>query len=225
MISRLLRSLLDTVLFLAVLALAVFAALSYFGRYDWRIDLLSHGRWHYLLIACILLPILLIRRWIRFAGLLGGFIIWNARILLYPAAPLATMLGRSMDQTGRHLRLANFNVYCRNESSDSTVNWLREVQPDLVVLTEFTSPFRDGMQSLQAGLPHYSGSPDPEGNGIEIYMDTPWYVPQPHGVPIDLMRPNEEILAEAERHCRATAGFRPLDAWKAEVQDRLEHAA
>jgi catechol 2,3-dioxygenase len=65
---------------------------------------------------------------------------------------------------------------------------------------------------------------DPEGNGVEIYMDTPWYVPQPHGVPIDLTRPNDEILAETEKHCRATPGFLPLDSWKAEVRGRLEHA-
>jgi len=63
---------------------------------------------------------------------------------------------------------------------------------------------------------------DPEGNGIEVYMDTPWYVPQPHGVPIDLTLPNEEIMAETERHCRETPGFLPLDAWKAEVRGRLE---
>lgn len=63
---------------------------------------------------------------------------------------------------------------------------------------------------------------DPEGNGIEIYIDTPWYVPQPHGVPIDLTRPNDEILATTEQHCRATPGFMPLDAWKAEVVHRME---
>lgn len=66
---------------------------------------------------------------------------------------------------------------------------------------------------------------DPEGNGIEVYMDTPWYVPQPHGVPIDLTQPNEQILAETERHCRETPGFMPLDAWKAEVAHRLEQRA
>ena len=65
---------------------------------------------------------------------------------------------------------------------------------------------------------------DPEGNGVEIYTDTPWYVPQPHGVPVDLSRPNDEILAETERHCRETPGFLPLDAWKAEVKGRLQHA-
>ena len=64
---------------------------------------------------------------------------------------------------------------------------------------------------------------DPEGNGVEIYMDTPWYVPQPHGVPIDLTQPNEAILAETEKHCRATPGFLPLDSWKGEVRSRLDH--
>ena len=63
---------------------------------------------------------------------------------------------------------------------------------------------------------------DPEGNGIEVYMDTPWYVPQPHGVPIDLTLPSGQIMADAERHCRETPGFMPLDAWKAAVGDRLE---
>lgn len=63
--------------------------------------------------------------------------------------------------------------------------------------------------------------PDPEGNQIEIYMDTPWYVPQPHGVPIDLSLPNDEIMAQNERHCRETPGFMPLDQWKAEVAGRL----
>jgi len=63
---------------------------------------------------------------------------------------------------------------------------------------------------------------DPEGNGIEIYMDTPWYVPQPHGVPIDLSWSDDKIMALTEQHCRATPGFMPLDAWKQEVRHRLE---
>ena len=56
---------------------------------------------------------------------------------------------------------------------------------------------------------------------VEIYMDTPWYVPQPHSVPIDLSLPNNEIMAQTERHCRETAGFMPLQEWQAEVERRL----
>jgi catechol 2,3-dioxygenase-like lactoylglutathione lyase family enzyme len=63
--------------------------------------------------------------------------------------------------------------------------------------------------------------PDPEGNMVEIYMDTPWYVPQPHSVPIDLSLPNDAIMAQTEKHCRETAGFMPLEEWRAEVERRL----
>jgi catechol-2,3-dioxygenase len=62
---------------------------------------------------------------------------------------------------------------------------------------------------------------DPEENQVEVYIDTPWYIPQPHGAPIDLTRPNEEIVAETEKHCRQSAGFLPLDQWQRKVSQRL----
>jgi catechol 2,3-dioxygenase len=54
---------------------------------------------------------------------------------------------------------------------------------------------------------------DPEGNTIEVYLDTPWYVPQPHGDPLHLEMSDEEIWAETERICRADAGFEPVATW------------
>ena len=54
---------------------------------------------------------------------------------------------------------------------------------------------------------------DPEQNTIEVYMDTPWYVPQPHGDPLDLERPDAEIWAETERICRADPGFMTVNEW------------
>lgn len=63
---------------------------------------------------------------------------------------------------------------------------------------------------------------DPEGNGVEVYMDTPWYVPQPHGAPIDLTLPSDQIMANAERHCRETPGFMTQSEWKAKTESRLE---
>jgi catechol 2,3-dioxygenase len=56
---------------------------------------------------------------------------------------------------------------------------------------------------------------DPEANTIEVYMDTPWYVPQPHGDPLDLDRPDGEIWAETERICRADPGFMMAGEWAA----------
>lgn len=48
---------------------------------------------------------------------------------------------------------------------------------------------------------------DPEGNQVEVYVHTPWYVPQPHIHPIDLDKPDDEIVRETEAHCRASENF------------------
>ncbi len=56
---------------------------------------------------------------------------------------------------------------------------------------------------------------DPEDNTVEVYLDTPWYVPQPHGDPLDLEKPDAEIWAETEAICRTDPGFMPVEAWAA----------
>lgn len=63
---------------------------------------------------------------------------------------------------------------------------------------------------------------DPEGNRIEIYYDTPFYIPQPHGDPLDLDQSDDAILRETERLCRADPGFMPREDWR---QDFLQRVA
>lgn len=36
---------------------------------------------------------------------------------------------------------------------------------------------------------------DPEHNGIEVFIDTPWHVQQPQAKPLDLSKSNDEIVA------------------------------
>lgn len=56
---------------------------------------------------------------------------------------------------------------------------------------------------------------DPEGNTVEVYLDTPWYIPQPHGDPLDLDRSDAQIWAETEAACRADPAFEPVADWAA----------
>lgn len=56
---------------------------------------------------------------------------------------------------------------------------------------------------------------DIEGNIVEVYLDTPWYIPQPHGDPLDLSKPDAQIWAETEAACRADPGFEPVQSWAA----------
>jgi catechol 2,3-dioxygenase len=48
---------------------------------------------------------------------------------------------------------------------------------------------------------------DPEGNTVEVYLDTPFHVPQPHGDPLDLDMSDEAILRATEAACRKDPGF------------------
>ena len=48
---------------------------------------------------------------------------------------------------------------------------------------------------------------DPEQNLIEVYVHTPWHVPQPHRDSLDLDASNDEIYRETEAICRSDPGF------------------
>lgn len=62
---------------------------------------------------------------------------------------------------------------------------------------------------------------DPDGNGVEIYIDTPWYVVQPHGKPLDLSLSDEEIERHTEAAVRADPSFKPLAEWSASMAKDL----
>jgi catechol 2,3-dioxygenase len=59
---------------------------------------------------------------------------------------------------------------------------------------------------------------DPEGNNVEVYVHTPWYIPQPHGHPFDLDRSDEEIIRQTEAHCRESPDFLSAEAREAEMR-------
>ncbi len=61
---------------------------------------------------------------------------------------------------------------------------------------------------------------DPEENTVEVYLDTPWYVAQPHGDPLDLNKTDEAIWAETEKIVRADPSFMPVEAWQAKFKQR-----
>jgi catechol 2,3-dioxygenase len=61
---------------------------------------------------------------------------------------------------------------------------------------------------------------DPEGNTVEIYVDTPFYVAQPHGDPLDLSKDDETLMRETEAICRSDPTFMPLAEWQAQFEAR-----
>jgi len=62
---------------------------------------------------------------------------------------------------------------------------------------------------------------DPEGNRIELFCDTPWYVTQPMREPIDLSLPDATLMGVLEARAREMPGFRPRSEWRAEMARRM----
>ena len=62
---------------------------------------------------------------------------------------------------------------------------------------------------------------DPEGNRVEVFIDTPWQVTQPFREPMDLSLPDEELWNWAETHASKLPGFQPIFDWQQQFQKRL----
>lgn len=58
---------------------------------------------------------------------------------------------------------------------------------------------------------------DPEGNRLEVFLDTPWYCEQPLREPIDIDRPDDAVMAQAEALARSRPRFRSRAQWRAEM--------
>ena len=52
---------------------------------------------------------------------------------------------------------------------------------------------------------------DPEGNGIEVFCDTPWHVQQPQGAVWDRAKTNDEILGETRLRFESQPAFGPIE--------------
>ena len=65
---------------------------------------------------------------------------------------------------------------------------------------------------------------DPEGNHLEFFVETPWFVHQPMKEPLDFSLPDEEIVRTTEAFCRAKPGFQPHPEWYRDLRARMGRA-
>mgnify|MGYP003576891603 FL=1 len=63
---------------------------------------------------------------------------------------------------------------------------------------------------------------DPEGNRLELFMDTPWYCDQPLRETIDLNQSDVAIQAQAEGSAKRFPKFMSRAQWQADVARRMQ---
>lgn len=63
---------------------------------------------------------------------------------------------------------------------------------------------------------------DPEGNGLEVFCDTPWHVQQPQGKPWDTTLSDAELAQWTQAEFEKQPGFGPIDAFYRERAERIQ---
>jgi catechol 2,3-dioxygenase len=62
---------------------------------------------------------------------------------------------------------------------------------------------------------------DPEGNRLEVFCDTQWYVDQPCIEDLDLSLPADQIRAKSDAFCRNAPGFKPIEEYQAQIAAKI----
>ena len=112
--------------------------------------------------------------------------------------------------TGRPAELA-FNPINQISLRTKTLEGLRQA------FRRFVDAGRTGLDPVSHGNSLSFYAPDPEGNRIEIYWNTPWYVSQPRVEAVDLLQADEDLLPGLEATARILPGFRPRAQWRDEM--------
>ncbi|ABI47295.1 VOC family protein [Synechococcus sp. CC9311] len=114
----------------------------------------------------------------------------------------------------------------RSETSASTVNQVSfeiETLPKLIdAFQALTQLGITGMESLNHGGSWSLYVPDPEGNTIELFVRTDWYVPLHAMTGLDLNQPEEAIRQQTVRMVQQTPGSKTWEVWRQEFQKRMD---
>ena len=112
------------------------------------------------------------------------------------------------------------------ESRNSTINQisfhLNSLDDLRVMYRRVKAADVRGLKPLNHGVSWSVYFFDPEGNTIELYVDSPWYIAQPHGDLFDPEAPTEEILVATEAMCREDPKFMPIERFRAGVRAKID---
>lgn len=119
--------------------------------------------------------------------------------------------------TGRHPDL-----------SVAVVNQLSFRVPDLGELKDFAASLEGEPVSELDPTVHGNAWSlyfrDPEGNRLEVFTDSDWYISQPIKEKLDLTLSEEEIRRQTLAFCQDRPGFEPIDQWRTRLAAKMEQA-
>ena len=94
---------------------------------------------------------------------------------------------------------------------------------DLRVFSSALKASEVGIQTVSHGTTWSIYFHDPEGNRIEVFADTPWYVNQPCKFTINLELSDEELYKFTEHKIQNLPGFKAVEDWRKLHMSSVDH--
>lgn len=114
----------------------------------------------------------------------------------------------------------------RKEGTPSTINQITFRVPSIKevrAMHEFLVENKvDGIDPIDHGNAWSVYFLDPEGNRLEVFCDTPWYVAQPHRVSLDFSLSDKEIEESTRKRIAGDPTFQPFSDWRSVKRREFE---
>ena len=142
---------------------------SYFADRAWPCELMCHFRVQYFLAAaCCAVALAVLRRW-RWSlaacllAALNGWTLWP--YFPIPETPRA--------HSSEPLRVVSANLYSGNPTPDRLIEYVRRVQPDVLIALEVTPEWERRLTALHAEFPYRAVQSRSDNFGIALYSRLP----------------------------------------------------
>ena len=114
----------------------------------------------------------------------------------------------------------------RLDKSQPTIN---QISFEIKTLSQLIDAYKalnglgiSGMKSMNHGGSWSLYVPDPEGNTIELFVKTTWYVPPQATTRLDLSQSEEQIHQQTALMAEQTHGSKPWEVWREEFEARMQ---
>lgn len=149
--------------------LCLFTVTGFLGRSWWLLDLTSHFRIQYAVLLAVFAVIGLIARKWRVALIFGSFMAVNLAVVI----PYCFFGATPARHKPAALRVMLINVHTENKHYDLVTKFIRERDPDLVLLEEVNGVWMEDLAELKAAYPHLCEEAREDNFGIALFSKLP----------------------------------------------------
>jgi len=142
---------------------------AWFGGFSYYLELLTHFRLHYLVLALLCLVVFI---W-------AGRTVWIGVAVLVMAVNLPALLPAYLPadpgsaEATESLRIVSANVHAENDQYVAFISWAIRQRPDVIIVYEVSPIWGKALKPLEAKYPHHVQIPRNDNFGLSVFSRLP----------------------------------------------------